>query len=155
MDIKQALVDNRLFALMEQADRDLLASIAREVVFHPGETIFSAGEVGDSLYIICQGVVTVVVSEETGEEAEVATLPAGSYFGEMEVIESGIPRTAGIVAREECLLIKFDAVELGAILDKHDHLAKTFYRTVCKELVRRLRNTTKTMGYYKSRSLAF
>lgn len=155
MDINQTLHDNRLFAALEGEERDQLAAIAHGKTYHAGDIVFSAGEAGDSLYLIGSGVVTVVVTEETGEEAEVATLSAGTYFGEMEVVEAGIPRSATIVAREECFLVKFEAAELSGLLDEHDHLAKLFYRTVAKELVRRLRNTTKTMGYYKSRSLAF
>jgi CRP-like cAMP-binding protein len=95
--------------------------------------------------------VRVVVVDEHGEEVPVATLKAGSYFGEMEVL-GGMNRTAAVVAEEDSRCYRFDTAALLDLLKRNNKVAAHFYRQVCKELIKRLRTTTRDMGYFKARA---
>jgi CRP-like cAMP-binding protein len=82
---------------------------------------------------------------------DVATLKPGSYFGEMEVI-GGMNRTAAVVSGGDGRCYRFEAQTLLDLLKRDAPLAAHFYRGVTRELIKRLRNTTRDMGYFKARA---
>ena len=61
-------------------------------------------------------------------------------------------RTAGIVSSSDARCYRFDATVLNGLLKGTPKLAAHFYRQVCRELIKRLKATTRDMGYFKSRS---
>jgi len=73
--------------------------------FEPGDIIFHEGDLGDSVYVIEKGECEVI-REENGIPRTLATLQAGSYFGEMAVL-ADLTRNATVKARTamEVLLI--------------------------------------------------
>ena len=139
--------------LFKDLQADLLAgfaAVAREAKFDPGQVVYEADSAGDSLFVIVEGEFVVRMHDEHGEEVDVATLKPGSYFGEMEVI-GGMNRTAAVVSGGEGRCYRFDATTLVDLLKRNEKLAAHFYRHVCRELIKRLKSTTRDMGYFKSR----
>lgn len=67
--------------------------------FHRGEVIFHQGDPGDTLHIIRNGRVKVVLPAETGDEVVLAVLGPGDCFGELALLDGG-PRSASVVAME-------------------------------------------------------
>ena len=65
--------------------------------YDAGDAIFTAGEEGQTLFVIQAGVIDLV--GEDGKEI-LATLERGDFFGEMSLLE-GTPRTYSAVARED------------------------------------------------------
>lgn len=67
----------------------------KPVLFSPGDYVCRKNEVGHEMYIVSRGILEVV----TDEGAKVATLKAGSYFGEISVLNVGLAgnkRTASV-----------------------------------------------------------
>lgn len=152
MNTAKELAETSLFNGMDQDDLAAFAGIAREVKFGPEDAVYQADTAGDSFYVIVEGSVRVQVIDEHDEEVTVATLKAGSYFGEMEVI-GGMNRTAAVISEEDTRCYCFDASSVLDLLKRNDRVASHFYRQVCRELIRRLKSTTRDMGYFKSRSI--
>jgi CRP-like cAMP-binding protein len=65
----------------------------------PGEWVFRQGEKGDSMYVLLEGNVDVIVGETVVETAE-----RGALLGEMALIDNS-PRSASAVARTQCRLV--------------------------------------------------
>ena len=66
--------------------------------FNKGEAIVTEGEVGDAMYIVRQGSVSVLLTEPMlGLEMEVARLRTGQVFGEMSMLTAE-PRSATVRA---------------------------------------------------------
>lgn len=151
MDTAKELGETHLFGGLGANDLEALAGIAGESTFGPDEVVYQAGSAGDSMYVIIEGSFAVRVIDENDEEVDIATLKAGSYFGEMEVV-GGINRTAAIVSTQDGRCYRFDASELLSLLKNNDHIGGHFYREVCKGLIGRLKNTTRDMGYFKARA---
>lgn len=151
MNTAKELATTSLFADLASDDLALFAGLAREVQFSPEEKVYSAGTAGDSFFVIIAGRFRVQVTDENKDEVVVATLKAGSYFGEMEVI-GGLNRTADVIAEQESRCYRFDSAAVLSTLKGNDHLAAHFYRHICRELIRRLQSTTRDMGYFKSRA---
>ena len=141
--------------LFKELSTDLLAAfaaVAREAKFEPGQVVYETGSAGDSFFVIVEGEFVVRVKDDHGEDVDVATLKAGSYFGEMEVL-GGMNRTASVVSDADSRCYRFDAATLLDLLKRNDKLAAHFYRHICRELIKRLKSTTRDMGYFKSRAI--
>jgi hypothetical protein len=92
-----------IFADAPRALLERLASQAVEREFTPGEVIINQGDTADYLYVLLQGEVSVMAAaDEGGGEARlIRTMAAPAYFGEIGII-AGIPRTATVLADEDC-----------------------------------------------------
>jgi CRP-like cAMP-binding protein len=69
--------------------RELLLSVARPVSFVAGATLVRHGEAARGAYVLREGAAEAVVTLPGGESLAVASLGAGSMFGEMALIELG------------------------------------------------------------------
>jgi CRP-like cAMP-binding protein len=86
-----------LLARLPREDRQALASRARLRSFSAGTVIFAEGSPGDSLHVVVEGRVRIVVSSGAGDEATVALVGPGDCFGELSLLD-GLPRSASAVA---------------------------------------------------------
>lgn len=77
----------------------LLTSAVQRKHFTAGETIFQKGDPGDAMCVIIRGQVRIVLPSEGGDEALIATMDDGDFFGEMSLID-GQPRSATIIATQ-------------------------------------------------------
>jgi len=151
MNTAKELAHTDLFKELSDDQLAAFAAVAREVKYGPGDVIYEADSAGDSFFVILDGEFVVRVTDEHGEQVDVATLKPGSYFGEMEVI-GGMNRTAAVVSDGDGRCYRFDATTLVDLLKRNDKLAAHFYRHIARELIRRLKSTTRDMGYFKARA---
>jgi voltage-gated potassium channel len=109
--------------LFQTAGEDLIREIVLNltpVVFTPGDTIVTAGEVGYQMYFISQGSVDVLSADE---QTVYATLTAGQFFGEIALLLS-MPRTATIRAREYCDLYRLDKDNFDQVIQRYPDFAE-------------------------------
>src|SRR6516162_999353 len=86
------------------ADLDALAGKLRLATFAAGDVVFREGEPGNAMYFIGSGQVEVR-SEKTRQR--VASLGAGSFFGEIALLLGG-PRSATVRALTDTELFILD-----------------------------------------------
>ena len=106
---EQLLGQMVLFSELPPSRLAELAQMVRRRTYHRGETIFHKGDPGDSLYLITDGQVKIVLPSEAGEEMTLGVLQTGDMFGELALFD-GLPRSATMVAVEntEVLLLYRD-----------------------------------------------
>jgi small-conductance mechanosensitive channel len=93
-----------------------------------GEVLFNEGDVGDAFYIILSGAVEVYVPKL---EKHLATLQAGSFFGELALM-LGIPRTASIRGIEASVLFALDQKGFQQVLQENRGLTEIITQKLSK-----------------------
>src|SRR5215210_5401965 len=94
-----ALAKCPLFAHASAQTLQSVAGTLRRRRFRRNEVIFHQGDPGDSLHIVSAGAVKIVLPSAEGEEAIIATLREGDFFGELALLD-GAPRSATATALE-------------------------------------------------------
>jgi putative ABC transport system ATP-binding protein len=95
-----------------------LTNIAEEMQIetHPAlSVLIRQGDEGDKFYLIKKGIVDVIVNQGRPDEAKVATLSKGQFFGETALL-TGAPRNATVIALEEVELYTLDKPHFQAAI---------------------------------------
>jgi len=93
-----------LFAKLDDAELQQFAELMRERSYPKGSVIVFEDDPGDSLYIVRQGRVKVVLVGEDGREVILGVLGVGEHFGELSLIDEQ-PRSAHVIAMEDTSLL--------------------------------------------------
>jgi CRP-like cAMP-binding protein len=120
-----------IFSSLNEAE---IAHLVRDEVTHereypPDTVILREGEVSDSIFLISSGSVQVTLRGTGGPLRPLAILQAGEIFGEMAVLERR-PRSATVVAREQCLLLEVAGEEIRKLLAAHLEVQVKLYTIV-------------------------
>ena len=109
-----------ILAPLDATEKARLAAQAVQREFNAGEDIVRQGEAGDSMFLIAQGVVNVMIDVK-GKDAplEVARLGAGDCFGEMALL-TGAARSSTVRAMDYCRLYEIPKQALQPIIE-HSH----------------------------------
>ena len=111
-----------------------VGSVTEEVQFQPGEIVIKKGEMGETMYLIIKGEVSVHIGDANGKEIEVDRIKAGDYFGEMALFED-VPRSATIRTETDSRLLVLHNQEFNEIVREYPQIALT----ICKVLSSRIR----------------
>ncbi len=114
-----------------QLDADQIAAIAnllRYVAANQGDVLARVGEVGDRMFFIISGVVTIDL--ESGRRT---TLEDGDFFGEIALLHKG-RRTATVTAHTRCELLSLELRDFRHLLERTPHLAETIAKTARERL---------------------
>lgn len=124
--------------LFAGADDAALADIARQLRrrrFRRGEVIFHQGDPGDALHLVGSGGVKIVLPSEHGDEAIIATLRRGDFFGELALLD-GAPRSATAVALEASETWSLSRDLFHELLDRDPRLRDSLLAGLAHELRR-------------------
>ena len=124
--------------LFESADERALEDVAKQLRrrrFRRNETIFHQGDPGDSLHVVSSGAVKIVLPSLEGEEAIIATLRSGDFFGELALLD-GAPRSATAVALEATETWTLPRAAFLTLLDRDKHLRESLLAGLAHELRR-------------------
>jgi uncharacterized membrane protein len=105
------LANIKMFELLDEDDRVALAAVIDEKAVPSGQTLFQAGDPGDSLFIVRQGQIELFIKDTTGQKIVLHTAETGDMFGELAMLDSGA-RTATAVALTESMLLVLDREDL-------------------------------------------
>ena len=114
--------------------------------FQAKTPVVNAGDVSNSLFLVLDGSVAVVVEDEDGNEIVVAYLNRGEFFGEMGLFVDDPTRSAWVRTRTECQLAEIGYVRFKELA----HNDPDLLFALSGQLAARLRRTTR-----KVRDLAF
>lgn len=101
-----------------------------------GSEIVHAGDAGDSMYLIAEGVLEVNLDLKTSDHVRVATMSPGDYFGEMSLM-TGDPRSATVSAVTDALVYEIEKSVLDPLLRAHPSLPEEIAQTISSRDIHR------------------
>ena len=129
-DAKIALLqDVALFAGCNRKELGKVASLVDEIELSAGDVIARQGETGHEFFVIADGEVAVAMPD-----GGAIPLAAGSFFGEMALLDGG-PRVATVTAVTDVHLLVVDRRAFTRLLREMPSVSEK----VLVELARRLR----------------
>jgi CRP/FNR family transcriptional regulator, cyclic AMP receptor protein len=105
------------FELLQDEDRGVLANVVDAIKLSAGETLFHAGEPGESLFVVRSGLIELFIKDTAGQKIVLTIAEQGSLFGELSLLDSG-PRTATAVALSDVELLVLDRGDLLLLFEK-------------------------------------
>ena len=111
----------QLFKPFAEAELADLAERMTMRQFAPGAQVITAGDPGQSMFLLSEGLTSVLIKGEAGE-VDVATLRPGDFFGEMSLL-TGDPRSATIMALSETVAFEIYKDDLIPLLDANPEAA--------------------------------
>ncbi|HLG71015.1 MAG TPA: Crp/Fnr family transcriptional regulator [Chloroflexota bacterium] len=122
-----------LFSGLAPDELETLGRSLRPRRYARGDLIFQQGDPGDTLYVIESGEVKVVLTSADGREAILTILGPGHFFGELSLLDSE-PRSADVIAKEDCALLALRRDDFQAFLNAHPHAAITLLAVLSRRL---------------------
>lgn len=111
------LADVELFEHLSDEDRARLAEVIDLRGLGAGETLFTTGEPGESLYVVRSGEVELFIKDTAGQKIPLAIVSPGEVFGELALLDRS-PRTATAIALTDCALLELDRDDLQMLFQK-------------------------------------
>jgi NTE family protein len=125
-----------LFAGLDRSDVVTIAMAMRPRSFKPGEALCRAGERGESLLIIVDGVARVLAAGSAGAEgAPVAQQRRGDVVGAAALI-TGDPHPVSVVAGVPTEVLELAGPEFEALLGRFPRILVNFSRVLSRRLSR-------------------
>ena len=93
--------------------------------YSTGESIFSQGDLANSVFYIQSGKVKLTVVSMNGKEAVIAHLPATSFFGEAS-LAGETHRVASASALESSTIVRIDKTVMQDLLHREPQFAEQF-----------------------------
>ena len=118
----QFLANIKMFELLEDEDCLELAKVIDEAHVVAGESLFQAGDPGDSLFIVESGEIELFIKDTAGQKIVLATPSSGDMFGELAMLDYG-PRTATAVALQDSDILVLDRDDLVLLFQKKPEAA--------------------------------
>jgi CRP/FNR family cyclic AMP-dependent transcriptional regulator len=138
MNHAELLAQIPLFEGLTDDDREALARRLTEKTYKPGQTVFSKGDEGSSMYIVLSGAVQIFLppGDKNGERVVLKDARTGEYFGELALFDDK-PRSAGVETTVDTVLLELTREEFAEHLTK----SKTAALSILSEMAERLRET--------------
>jgi CRP/FNR family transcriptional regulator, cyclic AMP receptor protein len=134
-DRQKLLREHPLFSGLSAEIIERLSSHAVIKDVKRGTTIFAKGDVGNSLFAVCEGSVKMTSPSADGKDAVFNLIHEGAIFGEIALLD-GRPRTADAVAATDCQLMVIDRRDFLPLLRSQQELAIKIIDVLCERLRR-------------------
>ena len=130
-----------LFNGLDRTELEKFAEVTREKSYPKGSVILFEDDPGDSLFVVRDGRVKVVLIGEDGREVILGVLGVGEYFGELSLIDDR-PRSAHVIAMEDSNLLVLRREDFRKRVESSPSVAWS----LLTELSRRLRRADDKIG---------
>jgi len=125
-----------MFSDLDPEDLQLIADIADEVQYRPGEQIYHMGDEGADMMMIIDGE-AIVSSTHEGVSVEIVRHGKGQHVGELALLQ-GATRSADVTAGEEGLhALVIGKIDLMSILQERPSVTMAMLSTLATRLASR------------------
>lgn len=119
-----------IFSAVSEEHLEEVASLLIEEQHTKGTVLIHKGEIGESMYIICEGKVKVYDGDTVFDR-----LGKGKIVGELSVL-SPLPRTASVMVEEDAFIFKIDREAFLELLAEEYELMRGVIEVLVSRIVR-------------------
>lgn len=130
-----------LFSGLDGTELQRFGELTREKFYPKGSVILFENDPGDSLFVVRQGRVKVVLIGEDGREVILGVLGVSEHFGELALIDDR-PRSAHVIAMDDSHLLVLRREDFRKRVESSPAVAWS----LLTELSRRLRRADEKIG---------
>src|ERR1035437_2308177 len=123
-----------LLSDLPRNELDYMVSTLQVVNLEPGQVLFREGEPGESLFIILEGQLQVLMGLDTSDERQLAVFGPGEFIGEMSLLIPGRARTASVRAGQASRLWMMTHADFDGLLIRQPKMAYTIVQTLTRRL---------------------
>ncbi len=134
-----------LFARLSDDDLGDLAGRIRMRPYNRAEVIFRKDDPGTHLYLVLEGAVKISLPGEFGQEALVAIMRPGEFFGDLALFDRS-PRSAGATALEDTRAALLAGDDFLAFLERHPAAVRVVLETLART-IRRLSDRVEDLTF--------
>lgn len=128
-----------LFATLTADELRYLSAGAISQLVLAGKPMLCQGQIGDSLYILREGLLAVSIKQEDGFELNVGYVRPGQFFGENSLL-LGEPRSGTVTPVVDSMVFEITKVAMTNIIQKRPNIANYLSELLSE---RQLNNATK------------
>jgi uncharacterized membrane protein len=112
-----ALEGIEFFNLLGEDDRRALSEVVDLINLDENQTLFRAGDPGESLFLVRSGEIELFIKDTAGQKIVLDTAHAGDFFGELALLDAGA-RSATAMALMSSELIELDRDDLMLLFQR-------------------------------------
>jgi CRP/FNR family transcriptional regulator, cyclic AMP receptor protein len=139
-ELTDAFMSTPLSARLTHDEAEVLTASARERKLNPGQYLCHVGDAGNSIYVVLQGSLQVLLGTAKIGETIVSTVGPGQFVGEIEMMTQSL-RVASLKAVDECRVLELPTTEFEKLLNRNHSGANKVVFTIAKTVSRRLATT--------------
>jgi CRP/FNR family transcriptional regulator, cyclic AMP receptor protein len=121
-----------LFSLLDEDERQVLASQVEVKNYAPRERIYKIGEPGGKSYLLVTGKVRVTTVDEDNQEVVVDQVGEGDFFGFASMLD-GTPHQTSASAMEETKCLEVSRDDIEALLMRKPHAGMDLLTTLGRQ----------------------
>lgn len=134
-----------LFARLNDEELAELAARTRSKTYRRGDVIFRKDDQGSHLFLVLEGAVKISLPGEFGQEALVALMRPGDFFGELALFDQS-PRSASAVALEDVRAALLARDDFLGFLERHPSAVRIVLETLART-IRRLSDRVEDLTF--------
>jgi len=143
MGVADFLAEYKTFQNFTEQDLQALSEECTEAAFKKDEVVFPEESPGDKMYVVRQGSVKVF-KKIKNNEATLAVVNPGEFFGEMALLDGG-PRSAAAKAIEDVKSLVITTANFDNLREKNPGVALRIMDVLVRTLSTRLRQANKNL----------
>ena len=135
MELQSFLKNIEIISDLSDDQISLIAENAHLLDFPDGTVVIARGEPGRFLWIVYEGEMDVLLTEDNGSKRTIATLQRAQVFGEMAIL-TGEPAVLDVIANGKTRLLKIPRDIFSRIIASNPKTFGKFTRLVTKRMQR-------------------
>jgi hypothetical protein len=124
-----------IFSGLTASELAAIASVTEEMEFAEDKDVIKQNSIGETVYLIIEGRISVIMEKEDGSRAEIDQMDSGAAFGEMALIDNS-PRSATIRTITPCRFLILHKQEFKETAMEFPRIALQ----ICSVLSQRIRH---------------
>jgi len=142
--ILQEMKKIKIFSYLTDKEREDILGICKILHFEESEKVITEGEVSPYIYAVIEGMISIMVQQESGKEVFISPVGEGDVFGEAAIFMKK-KRTASAVSNN-AVLLQIERESLIGFIKQHPGAGIKILMLIIYSLLNKLRESNQELA---------